>query len=59
LIWNNRNQWLWNHEKRDATQLGVQAFHMWDEWCKAQGNSNRSANQEQILTSETRTDKDS
>ncbi|MCI29985.1 hypothetical protein A2U01_0051194, partial [Trifolium medium] len=21
LLWNNRNQWLWNHEKKDATQL--------------------------------------
>ncbi|PNX71733.1 hypothetical protein L195_g027616 [Trifolium pratense] len=22
LLWNNRNQWLWNHEKKYATQLG-------------------------------------
>jgi hypothetical protein len=28
LLWNNRNQWLWNHEKEDATQLGVHAFHI-------------------------------
>ncbi|GAU48478.1 hypothetical protein TSUD_291630 [Trifolium subterraneum] len=36
LIWKNRNQWLWSQERKEATQLGVQAYHMWDDWYKAQ-----------------------
>jgi ribonuclease HI len=49
MIWNNRNQWLWNQEKKDATQLGVQAFHMWDDWHKAQKFNNIIAGDEQVL----------
>ncbi|MCI07057.1 hypothetical protein A2U01_0028120 [Trifolium medium] len=31
-IWQNRNDWIWNAHKRDATQLGQQAYVMWQEW---------------------------
>ncbi|MCH94606.1 ribonuclease H protein, partial [Trifolium medium] len=48
VLWNNRNQWLWNHEKKDATQLGVHAFQMWDDWNRAQCNNNNSVIQEQV-----------
>ncbi|GAU27412.1 hypothetical protein TSUD_356480 [Trifolium subterraneum] len=36
MQWYNRNQWIWNQKKRDGTQVSVQAFHMWDDWYKAQ-----------------------
>lgn len=29
LFWNNKNNWIWNNEKSDETQLGTQAFHSW------------------------------
>jgi ribonuclease HI len=48
LIWNNRNQWLWNHEKRNATQIGVQAIHMWNEWFELQKCSIRTPENEQV-----------
>jgi hypothetical protein len=41
---NNRNQWLWNHEKRNATQ----ALHMWNEWFEVQNCSNSSRQNEQV-----------
>jgi hypothetical protein len=40
MIWNNRNQWIWNQEKKDATQVGIQAFHMWHDWYKVQNFNN-------------------
>ncbi|PNX77788.1 hypothetical protein L195_g033759 [Trifolium pratense] len=51
LIWNNRNQWPWNQEKRTATQLGVQAFQMWHEWYGVQrfNNNTQFAEQAQQL----------
>ncbi|PNX78110.1 cytochrome p450, partial [Trifolium pratense] len=48
LIWNNRNQWLWNQEKRTATQLGIQASHMWNAWFEAQRIHNSSMINEQV-----------
>jgi hypothetical protein len=48
LLWNNRNQWLWNHEKRNATQIGVQAIHMWNEWFELQKCSIRTPKNEQV-----------
>jgi hypothetical protein len=30
-IWQNRNDWVWNGNKRDTFQLGQQAFVMWQE----------------------------
>jgi hypothetical protein len=29
MLWNNINNWIWNKEKSAATQLGLQAFHVW------------------------------
>ncbi|CAJ2667453.1 unnamed protein product [Trifolium pratense] len=48
LIWNNRNQWIWNHEKRNALQLGVQASHMWNEWYEIQNFSSSRGGEEQV-----------
>jgi hypothetical protein len=52
MVWiifkNRRNQWLWNQEKRNARQLGVQASHMWNEWFEAQRINNRSFVNEQV-----------
>ncbi|CAJ2669264.1 unnamed protein product [Trifolium pratense] len=36
MLWNNRNDRLWNKEKKSATQIGMQAFQMWNDWFKAQ-----------------------
>jgi hypothetical protein len=30
-LWNNRNNWLWNNEKKSATSLGMLAFQAWRE----------------------------
>ncbi|XP_058741230.1 uncharacterized protein LOC131613590 [Vicia villosa] len=35
-LWRNRNDWLWNNEKEDATKLGWIALHKWQEWFYAQ-----------------------
>ncbi|XP_058777167.1 uncharacterized protein LOC131651525 [Vicia villosa] len=35
-LWRNRNDWLWNNEKEDATKLGWIALHKWQEWFSAQ-----------------------
>ncbi|MCI15290.1 ribonuclease H protein, partial [Trifolium medium] len=48
LIWNNRNQWIWNHERRNATQLGVQASYMWNEWYGVQKFNNSIRLEEQV-----------
>jgi ribonuclease HI len=48
LLWNNRNQWLWNNEKRTATQLGVQALHMWEEWFAVQRFHDSTRVEEQV-----------
>ncbi|CAJ2659660.1 unnamed protein product [Trifolium pratense] len=48
LIWNNKNQWIWNHEKRNALQLGVQASHMWNEWYEIQNFSSSRGGEEQV-----------
>ncbi|GAU30587.1 hypothetical protein TSUD_392780 [Trifolium subterraneum] len=47
-IWNNRNQWLWNDERKDVTQLGAQAMHLWNEWYRAQRFNNSTATDEQF-----------
>ncbi|KAK2456441.1 hypothetical protein QL285_003807 [Trifolium repens] len=48
LLWHNRNQWIWNQEKKDGAQLGAQAFHMWDDWYKAQQVDNNIPDIEQV-----------
>jgi ribonuclease HI len=48
LLWYNRNQWLWNQEKKDEIQLGAQAFHMWDDWYKAQKLNNNIPEDEPV-----------
>ncbi|XP_058788236.1 uncharacterized protein LOC131662466 [Vicia villosa] len=43
-LWKNRNDWLWNKEKEDASKLGWLAYHKWQDWFSAQqtlGTTNR------------------
>jgi hypothetical protein len=47
-LWNNRNQWIWNNERKDEIQLGAQASHMWNEWYSAQSLNNNIATDEQV-----------
>ncbi|XP_058783149.1 uncharacterized protein LOC131657807 [Vicia villosa] len=35
-LWKNRNDWVWNNEKEEATKLGWLALHKWQEWFSAQ-----------------------
>jgi hypothetical protein len=32
ILWNNRNNWVWNHEKEQGQQLGFKAISFWHEW---------------------------
>jgi hypothetical protein len=52
-LWNNRNNWLWNNEKKSATSLGMLAFQAWKEWIIANdfNQENDSNNQVQQATS--------
>jgi ribonuclease HI len=51
-LWNNRNNWLWNNQKMSASNLGMQAFQLWNEWFIAndfhQENMNNQALQQQV-----------
>ncbi|GAU25083.1 hypothetical protein TSUD_257770 [Trifolium subterraneum] len=47
MLWNNRNDWLWNKEKKSATQIGMQAFQTWSDWSKAQNFKQANGDEEQ------------
>jgi hypothetical protein len=32
VMWNNRNNCVWNGEKEIGQQLGYKALHLWEEW---------------------------
>ncbi|GAU47116.1 hypothetical protein TSUD_98930 [Trifolium subterraneum] len=32
VLWNNRNNCVWNNEREPRQQLGVKALHFWNEW---------------------------
>jgi ribonuclease HI len=32
ILWNNRNNWVWNQEKEQGQQLGLKAISFWHEW---------------------------
>ncbi|KAK2384992.1 putative mitochondrial protein [Trifolium repens] len=32
ILWNNRNNWVWNQEKEQGQQLGFKAISFWQEW---------------------------
>ncbi|KAK2426926.1 hypothetical protein QL285_025545 [Trifolium repens] len=36
VLWNNRNNWVWNQTKESGQQLGVKAIWMWNEWNEVQ-----------------------
>jgi hypothetical protein len=29
ILWQNRNNWVWNNTKLSAIQLGTQSYHIW------------------------------
>ncbi|MCI41029.1 hypothetical protein A2U01_0062262, partial [Trifolium medium] len=47
VLWQNRNNWLWNQTKEQGQQLGFHAMRLWDEWKVVQVVSNSSRNNEQ------------
>ncbi|XP_058759302.1 uncharacterized protein LOC131632582 [Vicia villosa] len=49
VIWNNRNDYVWQNEKDDATTLGVKAIQIWNDWFQAQDNSTNNARAQQAL----------
>jgi hypothetical protein len=32
MIWNNRNNCVWNGEKESGQIIGIKAFVVWNEW---------------------------
>ncbi|PNX91273.1 hypothetical protein L195_g047403, partial [Trifolium pratense] len=53
MLWNNRNNWIWNNEKSDVAQLGLQAFHFWTDWYAAQNIQPGIANVNQVMQQQT------
>jgi hypothetical protein len=37
VIWQNRNNYVWNEVKNTARQVGQQAVSMWDDWIAVNG----------------------
>ncbi|GAU47981.1 hypothetical protein TSUD_87850 [Trifolium subterraneum] len=52
VLWNNRNNAVWNQTKEMGQQLGVKAMCLWSEWDAVQvaRNSNIQAEQQQQIT---------
>jgi ribonuclease HI len=51
ILWNNRNNWLWNQEKEQWQQLGFKALCFWHEWDAVQrvySSGNQQVQQHQI-----------
>jgi hypothetical protein len=48
IIWNNRNNWLWNHEKSGTTQMAMQAIQVWKDWYLAHGYGDSAASDVQF-----------
>ncbi|XP_058758128.1 uncharacterized protein LOC131631355 [Vicia villosa] len=36
VLWNNRNNAIWNHEREEVDTLGLQALYRWQDWVNAQ-----------------------
>lgn len=36
MLWNNRNNFIWNDERDGFVQLGILVFHTWQDWFKVQ-----------------------
>jgi hypothetical protein len=47
VLWNNRNNWVWNQTKESGQQLGYKAIRLWNEWNEVQSISNGLRGQEQ------------
>ncbi|XP_058783244.1 uncharacterized protein LOC131657910 [Vicia villosa] len=41
MLWQNRNNFIWNNEKEEALRLGWIASHRWQEWLLAQHHQDR------------------
>ncbi|XP_058785019.1 uncharacterized protein LOC131659924 [Vicia villosa] len=48
VIWNNRNNVVWNNEQQEASTLGMQAFYRWQDWYSAQ-KWNQINNSDQVI----------
>ncbi|XP_045792146.1 uncharacterized protein LOC123886917 [Trifolium pratense] len=49
VLWQNRNNWVWNNMKEQGQQIGINAMRLWDEWeiVQAVNNSSRETDQQQ------------
>jgi ribonuclease HI len=45
ILWNNRNNMVWNQEKESGLQLGYKALNFWHDWYAVQRVYNSSAQQ--------------
>ncbi|PNX64530.1 hypothetical protein L195_g054067 [Trifolium pratense] len=50
VLWNNRNNWVWNHTKKSGQQLGHKALCLWNKWNEVQTVRNHSSRREQQAT---------
>ncbi|WJX57828.1 hypothetical protein P8452_59025 [Trifolium repens] len=47
ILWNNINNWVWNHEKEQGHHLGIKAMNLWHEWNAVQLEYGRSRYEQQ------------
>jgi hypothetical protein len=47
ILWNNINNWVWNHEKEQGHHLGIKAMNLWHEWNAVQLEYGRNRYDEQ------------
>ncbi|GAU27143.1 hypothetical protein TSUD_104520 [Trifolium subterraneum] len=52
MLWKNRNNCVWNHEKEQGQELGIKALSYWHEWEAVQNtySSGRNQVQKQLLS---------
>jgi hypothetical protein len=52
-LWNNRNNWLWNNEKKNGNSLGTQALHVWNDWIIANNFNQEDGSNNQVQLQQT------
>ncbi|XP_045811195.1 uncharacterized protein LOC123905578 [Trifolium pratense] len=48
ILWNNRNNWVWNNVKDSGQQLCGKAMHLWNEWDAVQQIRDRNNSRPQV-----------
>ncbi|GAU35683.1 hypothetical protein TSUD_162550 [Trifolium subterraneum] len=48
VLWNNRNNSLWNDSKEPGRSLGIKAMQLWQEWNSVQQQQQSTTQQQHI-----------